>query len=122
MLLTKYVFLECEDNNNAMESYNIIGLKIQKMWDTMAENFNGIGIGIYELYYNRNPKLAHEVGANTYPQFIAVVAERTIRYKGEMSERAIRDFMATILPHHLITPVRILNSYIALHVTLDIRY
>lgn len=75
------------------------------MWDRMAENFKTIGIGIYEIYYNREPRLAHEIGANAYPQFIAVIAERPIRYKGEMTERAIRDFMATILPHSLIAHV-----------------
>lgn len=89
----------------------LIGLKIQDMWDQLAENFQNIGIGIYEIYYNQNRRLVHEIGANSYPQFIAVVAKRTIKYKGDISERSIRDFMSTILPHHLITPVSIHTFY-----------
>lgn len=94
--------------------FSRLGLQIQGLWEKLTESLNNIGIGTYELFYNREPRLAHELGANTYPQFIGVVAGRNIRYKNEMSERYIRDFLATILPHHMITNVSVTchNLYI----------
>lgn len=77
-------------------------LKYERLWESLCENFEAIGIGTYELNYHRNLALYREVGANRQPQFIGVVKGRKIKYKGEMSERGIRDFMATILPHNLI--------------------
>eukprot|EP00111_Clytia_hemisphaerica_P005350 TCONS_00015466-protein len=77
-------------------------LKYQNLWESTIQNFESIGIGTYEMYYGRNPKLFHQIGANTYPQFIGVVNGRAIKYKGDMNQRGVRDFISTIMPHYLI--------------------
>ena len=83
----------------------ILGRTYQALWGKLCHNFESIGIGTYEVYYGRNPGLFHEIGANKYPQFIAVVNGRAIKYKGDMNQRGVRDFISTILPHHLINHV-----------------
>ena len=80
------------------------------MWESLCQNFATIGIGTYELIYRRNRALFYEIGFNRYPQFIAIVNGRKIKYKGDMNERGIREFIATILPHNLLEHV----SYIYL--------
>ncbi|XP_057305908.1 dnaJ homolog subfamily C member 16-like isoform X1 [Hydractinia symbiolongicarpus] len=78
-------------------------LRLQPMWEKLAENMDSVGIGAYELNYDRNPHLAYDLGSQSYPQFFAVVNGRSVRYKGgEISERLIRDFISSLLPHSLV--------------------
>ena len=80
-------------------------MQYQALWEKLFSNFESIGIGTYEVYFGRNPQLFREIGANRIPQFIAVVNGRAIKYKGDMNQRGVRDFISTILPHHMITHV-----------------
>jgi len=81
------------------------GIQYEKLWASLCENFASIGIGTYELVYMRDRALYHKIGANRYPQFIGVVNGRNIKYKGDMTERGVREFIATILPHNLLQHV-----------------
>lgn len=82
------------------------------MWEKLAENMDSIGVDAYELNYDRNPHLAYDLGSQSYPQFFAVVNGRSVRYKGgEISERLIRDFISSVLPHSLVDRVCFFSSF-----------
>jgi len=81
-------------------------LKLQPLWEKLHDTLESIGIGVYELNYDANPILAREIGVNTYPLFFGVIAGRLVRYKSnKISERYLREFLQTLLPHDLITHI-----------------
>lgn len=110
-LLTRYNYhnIILPDSHHKLFLVYVVGeicfecLQLQSLWDKMSESLNNIGIGVYEMVYDRDRQFAYEIGINSYPLFFAVIKGRLVRYKGsEVREGPIRTFLSGLLPHYLI--------------------
>ncbi|XP_012556009.1 dnaJ homolog subfamily C member 16 isoform X1 [Hydra vulgaris] len=82
------------------EDMSLECIQLQPLWEKLSSGLENIGIGTYELQFSDDQRLAHDLGVNWFPAFVAVIAGRAIKYKDYYkTERGIRDFLATLYPH-----------------------
>ena len=81
-------------------------MQTENLWDSISSDFDSIGIGVYEIHYQRHGHLAEQMGIRHYPMFIGIVGGRAVKYRrNELTNVALRNFVASLLPSGLVQTV-----------------
>ena len=89
-------------------------MQLEAIWETAASDLKALGVGVYEMNYQFSRNLNRELNVNYYPQFIAVIAGKIVKYSAdEFSRDSLRTFVRSVLPRKLVKQVRFLPFNLA---------
>ena len=84
----------------------LLGMQLELIWESVANDMTSLGIGFYELNYQYSRTLNSRLGVRYYPQFLAVFEGKVLKYNmEEYSKESFRLFVWKLIPQGLVKQV-----------------
>lgn len=81
-------------------------MQMEAMWERIVADLQEVGLGMGTVHAQLDPGLARKLKISTVPSILAVVSGRITWYdEGAVSVQKLRDFVRSVFPSDLITPI-----------------